>query len=319
MKNPKISVIMAVYNSEKFLSEAIESVLNQTSGDFEFLIIDDCSTDNSLKIIEEYRKKDNRIVLIKNKKNLGRPKTRNKGLKIAKGKYIAILDSDDISLPERFKIQYDFLEKNKDIFLLGTRALQIDEFGSTRSISKTITDEKILREKLIEKNQIYHPSIMFRNSGKYFYREKFLYSQDYDFFLLLLSEGKRILNIPDILIQYRINPQGVSWNKNSKQKLFALQANRFYKQRLKFGKDKYNKFNPKDILKIDVNDLTDITILDSEIKGNFKMNNFKTVRHLSHKYFQNYGYLNTIMIYYVSSFLGKRIVNFIRKIIFLNL
>ena len=115
MKFPKISVIMAVYNSEKFLNESINSILNQTFKDFEFIIINDCSTDNSLKIIKEFIKKDNRIKLINNERNLGAAGTRNEGLKIAKGKYIAILDSDDISYTQRFVIQYNYLEDNPHI------------------------------------------------------------------------------------------------------------------------------------------------------------------------------------------------------------
>ncbi|MDD4353774.1 MAG: glycosyltransferase family A protein, partial [Candidatus Nanoarchaeia archaeon] len=129
MKNHRISVIMSAYNTERYIAEAIESILNQTFKDFEFIIIDDGSTDDSLKIIKRYVKKDRRIKLIHNKKNIGLTKSLNKGLKIAKGQYIARMDADDISLPQRFQIQYDFLEKNKDIFLIGTTAFLIDDKG----------------------------------------------------------------------------------------------------------------------------------------------------------------------------------------------
>ncbi|MDD2913253.1 MAG: glycosyltransferase family 2 protein, partial [Candidatus Pacebacteria bacterium] len=112
--NPKISIIMPVYNVETFLSEAIESVLNQTFYDFEFVIINDGSTDNSLEIIKNYEKKDSRIVLLDNKENLGITKSLNIGLNKARGEYIARMDGDDISEKERIEIQYDFLKKNRD-------------------------------------------------------------------------------------------------------------------------------------------------------------------------------------------------------------
>src|SRR5688500_15226048 len=124
---PAISVVMSAYNSDKYIAKAIESILNQTFKDFEFIIINDGSKDESLKIIKRYGKKDKRIVLIDNKKNLGLIKSLNKGLKIAKGKYIARMDSDDIAMPQRFKIQLDYLDKNRNIFLVGTSFEQIDK------------------------------------------------------------------------------------------------------------------------------------------------------------------------------------------------
>ena len=105
--NPKISVIIPVYNVEKYLAECIESILNQTFNDIEILIIDDCSTDNSYKIMEEYAKKDSRIVLYHNENNVGVSKTRNIGLDNAKGEYIAFVDSDDYVAPDFLRILYE--------------------------------------------------------------------------------------------------------------------------------------------------------------------------------------------------------------------
>ena len=117
---PLISVIMPCYNREKYIVEAIESILNQTYTNFEFIIIDDCSTDNTFEIVKEYAKKDNRILALKKDKNYCYVHSLNKGIEIAKGKYIARMDDDDISLPERFEKQVEFLEKNEDIIALGT-------------------------------------------------------------------------------------------------------------------------------------------------------------------------------------------------------
>jgi glycosyltransferase involved in cell wall biosynthesis len=314
MKKPKISVIMAVYNAEKFLDKSIQSVLGQTLRDFELIIINDFSKDSSLRIIKKHQAKDKRIILINAQRNLGRAKARNRGLKIARGKYIAILDADDIALPERLERQYGFLEKNNDIFLVGSGALNIDENGNTLKVHKAISNPTKVAAKLAKENCLYHSSIMFRNDGAYFYREKFPYSQDYDLYLRILSDGKKIANIREPLIKYRINPSAASWSKKAKQKLFAEKAKEFYFQRLKHGKDKYGDFNPNEILNINVEKSNDKIVLESEIKVSFKLNNFTRTRRFCVKYFKHYGYLNKILLYYFLSFTGKRYVSLIRKV-----
>ncbi len=113
-----VSIIMPVYNSSGYLSDAIESILSQTYSDFEFIIIDDASTDNSIEIIYSYH--DPRIVLLKNDINLGVTHSLNKGIKHARGKYIARMDADDIALPQRIELQVDFLEKNPEFILVGS-------------------------------------------------------------------------------------------------------------------------------------------------------------------------------------------------------
>jgi glycosyltransferase involved in cell wall biosynthesis len=311
----KVSVIMAVYNSEKFLSEAIESILNQTFKDFEFIIIDDCSSDNSLDIIKNYAKQDKRIILIENKKNIGLTKSLNKGLKIAKGKYIARIDADDIALSERLEKQYNFLEKNPGIFLLGTGAYNIDENGNVKSIKKPLTNSDLIKKTLYYKNCIYHPTITFSNEG-FLYREKFYYSQDYDFYLRMISEAKKLTNTPNLLIKYRMAPEAVSFSQRAKQRLFAEKAKEFYRQRLKYGKDEYDKFNPNEVLDIDVEKSVKKIVLESEIKASFKLNDFKRVKKFCRKYFKNYGVLNKIIIYFLLSFTGRKFINIIRRLIF---
>ena len=116
---PQITVLMPVYNGEKYLRQAVDSILNQTFKDFEFLIINDGSTDKTLAILQEYKNK--RVKIINNKKNIGLTKSLNKGLKLAKGKYIARMDADDISLSNRLRKQIDFLDKHNKIGVLGTQ------------------------------------------------------------------------------------------------------------------------------------------------------------------------------------------------------
>jgi glycosyltransferase involved in cell wall biosynthesis len=316
MAKAKISVIMAVYNSEEFLEETIRNIINQTFNNFEFIVIDDCSTDNSLNIIKNYTKQDKRIILIENKKNIGLTKSLNKGLRIAKGKYIARIDADDIALSERLEKQYKYLEEHQDIFLIGGAALVIDKNGKEIKKYKPIVNENQLKRLLKKGNAIYHPTVMFRNEKNNFYREKFYYSQDYDFYLTMLLKGKRLINIPDLLIKYRINPEAISFSQRTKQKLFAEKAKEFYHQRLKHGKDEYDKFNPSEILSIDVEKSIDKMVLAAEIKASFKLNNLKRAKKFCRKYFKYYGFFNKYIIYYTLSFMGEKFINLVRKILF---
>ncbi len=157
---------------------------------------------------------------------------------------------------------------------------------------------------------------MFKNEKNNFYRKKFYYSQDYDFYLRMLSKGKRLINIPDLLIKYRINPEAVSFSQKAKQRLFAEKAKEFYYQRLKYGKDKYDEFNPNEILSINIEESTNKIVLEVEIKTSFKLNDSKRVRKFCRKYFKYYGFFNKIIIYFLLSFTGKRFIDVIRKSLF---
>ena len=128
-KKPLVTVITPAYNAEKFIVEAIDSVLNQTYKEFEYIIIDDCSTDKTLKIAQTYAKKDKRVRVYKNEKNLGIAGNRNKGVSLAKGKYIMWQDADDISISDRMENQVNILEKNKDMGIVGGALLFFDEKG----------------------------------------------------------------------------------------------------------------------------------------------------------------------------------------------
>ncbi|WP_256621503.1 glycosyltransferase family 2 protein [Methanolobus chelungpuianus] len=315
MSEPEISVVMSVYNGEKHLDECIGSILGQSFRDFELIIVNDCSMDGSLKIIERYEKSDHRIKVINNPENLGLTKSLNIGIKISRGKYIARIDADDICSPDRFEIQYQFLEKQKHIFLAGSGTDKIDESGNTVSRHRPIVEEKEIEKELSLHNCVSHPTIMFRNEG-FTYREKFVYAQDYDFYLILLSGGKKISNIPEPLVKYRISPCAISWSKKAKQDLFALKANEFYQQRLKNGSDQYGSFNPGEILHIEIEESTDRLVLKSEIEASFKLNDFKRVRKLCRTYCIHYGFVNCGSCYYVLSFAGERVINKVRLILF---
>lgn len=237
--NPKVSIVMPVFNQERFLKESILSILIQSYKNFEFLILDDCSTDKSLNIIKSH--KDRRIKLYQNKKRQGITKSLNYLVKTAKGKYIARMDGDDISLPDRLQKQARFLAKHKETALVGSWAKIIDERGMVVSEFKYPTNQKKIRRVILGFNPFIHPSVMFRK--KVFekvggYDENLLYSQDYDLFLRLVINYPCV-NLPFYLLKFRWDP---NLEKQKKQHLNAL------KIRLK-AVEKYG-YNRREILKL---------------------------------------------------------------------
>lgn len=242
---PLISVIMCVYNEEKCLSESIESVLNQDLTDFELIIVDDDSTDRSPELIEAYRRRDDRILVIRTGKNVGPAKARNVALKKAEGKYVAILDADDVALPGRLKLQYQYLEQNMDIYLLGGYLIVIDGKGREKDVWKSkCLDRTELEEALPKRNCIAHSTVMFRNTHEFFYREKFEVSEEYDLYLNMLSSGKHLANIPRFLTKYRLRPTSLTFQQSAKIAFYASKAREFYQQRIGDGADGYDSFRP---------------------------------------------------------------------------
>ena len=205
-----ISVIMPVYNSENYLEESINSILNQTHKNFEFIIINNGSTDNSLKIIKKYQKIDRRIVLIE-KKNRGLIESLNDGLSKSKGQYIVRMDSDDISLPNRLAKQFSFMENNKLIGVCGTWIEIIDSKNHNR-VKKFPQDDQSLKTTLLFSVPFPHPSVMIRASA---IKEKFEYSLGYDSiedYKLWWDMSKTTIfyTLPEILLKYRSLPNGVT-------------------------------------------------------------------------------------------------------------
>ena len=150
MNIPLVSVVLSVYNGEKYLMNAIESILDQTYPAFEFIIVNDGSTDNSPKIIDKYRKLDNRIKVL-NQKNRGLIDSLNRGLALANGRYIARMDSDDISLPSKLEEQYNYLENNPDIGVLGTWIEMINEDGKPLKLWESPTSNHLIEWSLFFK------------------------------------------------------------------------------------------------------------------------------------------------------------------------
>lgn len=224
--NPKISVIMSVYNGEQFLKESLESILGQSFTDFEFIIIDDCSNDKTPEILKAYSFRDPRIKIISNKENLGLTKSLNEGAKEARGEYVARMDSGDTSEKERFEKQVKFLNDNSDFIVVGAWAYFIDEDGARVGEMKTQTKDINIRKYLIRHNQFVHSSIMVRKNvleKAGLYNEEWRYAQDYELYFRLLPLGK-MANIPEYLVSYRLSPNSITRSKNKKQIMFSVRA-----------------------------------------------------------------------------------------------
>lgn len=245
-KMPKISVLMPVFNGEKYLREAINSIINQTFKDFEFLIINDGSTDKSEEIIKSYE--DSRIQLINNEKNLKLIATLNKGLSLAKGDYIARMDCDDISHPKRLEIQYKIMDKDKTIAVCGTGFKLIGKpFFSNR---KKITNPIKIKNSLYSFNCIAHPSVMIRKSviqeSNLKYQEDYLHAEDYQFFQSL-SEHHKIVNLNISLLNYRLSPEGIGRKYKAAQEntVAKISTEALSKIGINFDRTKYNSSNLK--------------------------------------------------------------------------
>lgn len=214
-QNAEISIIMPVYNAEKYLREAIESILRQTYRNFVLYIINDGSSDNSEEIILSF--KDQRIKYLKNSCNLGIVKTLNKGLEIADTKYIARMDADDICDKRRLETQYNELEKDSDLVLLGTAASLINEDGII--VGKIIPpqDDRAIRTSLLFSNVFIHSSVMIRNSilkeNKWNYDINHKAVEDYGLWTKIADKYK-VKILPLQLMKYRINTEGIMANVN---------------------------------------------------------------------------------------------------------
>jgi glycosyltransferase involved in cell wall biosynthesis len=222
MPTPKVTVLMSVYNGKKYLQEAIESILHQTFTDFEFLIIDDASTDTTPKILQQYC--DPRIRIVKNEKNLGLTKSLNKGLTLAKGEYIARMDADDISTPERFEKQLNYFEQNPETIVLGTGFLIIDYNGEI--VGRKLFSEKPTIDDFFRENQIIHGSVMFKKSviiNLGGYNEYFRYVQDYELWLKV-SKKYQMRNLPEILYKLRYHGDNIAYTKKEESTLFHILA-----------------------------------------------------------------------------------------------
>ncbi|MDX2256951.1 MAG: glycosyltransferase [Pseudanabaenaceae cyanobacterium bins.39] len=211
---PKVTVLMPVYNGEKYLREAIDSILNQTFQDFEFLIMNDGSSDRSLEIIRSYN--DNRIKLFDSDQNKGHVYHLNYGIDIASGKYIVRMDADDISLPSRIEKQVTFMDNNPDIGVCGTWYEIID----SNVCCKNPVDDVSIRLSLLTNSALGHPTVILRSKVlsdfNLHYDPLLVPAEDY-WFWVNLSRYSKLANLPEILLQYRVHSNQISSSRKSDQ------------------------------------------------------------------------------------------------------
>jgi glycosyltransferase involved in cell wall biosynthesis len=237
-----VSVIMPVYNAEGFIADSIRSILDQTYENWEFIIINDCSSDTSTQIIERFLDDDPRIKLIHNKENLGPAKASNIGLKHIKGEFIARLDADDVSVPSRLDRQVRFLNFHPDISLIGSGAYLIDNYGHKMHKINVISRDRIIRKLMTHVNLFIHSSIMARTSvieDMGGYREKFRYSYDYDLFLRLANKYN-LSNVSEYLIGWRTSVTSITLQHHTLQRTYADIARGFAVERKRKKYDSYD-------------------------------------------------------------------------------
>ena len=231
---PIVSVVMSVWNGEKYIRESIESILDQTFSDFEFIIINDGSTDHTPKILAEYEQKDNRVRVF-NQSNQGLTVSLNNAIQHAKGKYIARMDSGDISMPTRVEKQLKYLTQNEQTGIVGSHFSYIDDNGKiTETVNRPI-ESGFLKWLLLFYNPIPNSLAMYRlNLAREIggYNLHYSYSQDYDF-LCSISERSNITIVPEVLFLVRLTQsEDISSKHSSKQKELSIQTSQIMMAKL---------------------------------------------------------------------------------------
>ena len=287
---------MPVYNCETYIQESVESILNQTISDFEFFIIDDASTDKTVDHIKNYT--DPRIHLIEKPVNTGYTNSLNLGIKLAQGKYIARMDGDDISLPNRFAKQVAFLEENKEVVVCGALCYRM---GGNRVLYAPEKHETI-KLALLRGNALGHPSVMLRKDA--LDKLSIVYdiakepAEDYDLWVRLLSIGK-LHNLQEVLLYYRVHNSQVSKKRNDQQINSATSSKLELLNYLNF------EINQKELEVFKKIFLNKVEIPLNEIEIFQRLKN-KLIIANSHEFFEKIGFQEYLI--YLENEFGKKVV-----------
>lgn len=220
ISDPLVTVLMPVYNGGAFLRPTMETILGQTYRDFEFLIINDCSTDDSLETIRSFA--DPRIRVHTNPVNMGQTKSLNVGLRLARGKYVVVNDADDYSLPKRIETQLDFITKNPEYPVVGTSCYIMDREGKILRTFLRPTDPREIQMQFLSDTPMTHGSVIMQKDAILAmggYNEEFRIIQDYELWSSLMRKGARVMNIPDILVVIRTFADSISFTERDAQTL----------------------------------------------------------------------------------------------------
>ena len=226
MSGERVTVLMSVYNGEAFLRNAIDSILNQTFTDFEFVIYDDCSTDRTSEIILSYS--DSRIVYRRNDTNQGLTRNLADGVNRSGACYIARMDADDISFPQRLAKQVRFMDEHPDVTILGSSVSFFKEKKEDGSIAYQPVDDETIKATLFISFTLLHPSIILRRSDlvryQLNYNPEYRYSQDHELYLSCILKGLKFANLSEPLLYMRSHSDSISRAKHRVQQQFSQQA-----------------------------------------------------------------------------------------------
>lgn len=346
MPAPLVTVLMTVYNGERYLHASLQSVLNQTFKDFEFLIINDCSTDDSVKIIESFN--DKRIIIYDNEMNLGQTKSLNVGLRLAKGKYIARMDADDMAFPLWLDKLVSFAESHREYVVVSAAAAVMNESGKFKKIQRTPTTFEGVIFHIFIGNAINHVGSLFnkeivlKNGG---YNEEFKISQDYELWSFLIRNNYRLVNIDDILVAVRVHESSrsfvaekdrglmevaeiiyrnvssltklkISYNDAIKLRVFYRFPHQLTNEKFRYTQDLYSKMfhSLKEEFKLEP------SLLKQELKKQMVIpyykraifeienNRFKSSRKILLNYHTLYGFHIILFLIFLVTFLDKAIV-----------
>lgn len=213
MNHPRVSILMPVYNVAPYLREAMDSILTQTFQDFELIVLDDCSPDNSAEILDTYT--DERIVRYRGEKNMGLSNVLNVGMQMARGEFIARMDSDDISTPERLATQVAFLDAHPEVDLCSCG---MELFGAKQETWVRETNVEDVKITALFHSPILHASSMWRREvfeqAGLLYKQEMVPAEDYDMWTRAMAAGLKLVNIPEVMYKYRIHPSQATNNVN---------------------------------------------------------------------------------------------------------
>ncbi len=245
MLNQPLSALLTVYNGERYLSEAIQSLLNQSFTNFEIIIINDGSTDHTRTIIQKFAMNDSRIRFV-DLARVGRVEALNRGCREAQGKFIAIMDADDISLPQRFECQMDFLAKHPNVALLGTGVQKVGNDGRGFATVRFPSQSEEIKNSLASQGCFAHSTVIMAKNAIFEvggYRKAFPPAEDYDLWLRL-AERYEVANLPQALVKYRVHPDQISTTNLEQHTLSVLGAKAASRSR------RENKIDPTENLNL---------------------------------------------------------------------
>jgi glycosyltransferase involved in cell wall biosynthesis len=239
---PLVSVVINAYNVEPYLAECLDGALAQTMEDFEVILVNDGSTDATGAIAEAYARRDGRLRVLHNERNLGIPATINRALALSRGEFVAKMDADDVSLPPRLERQVAHLRANPQVVMVGCWWVRIDMQGRELGAQRPRPSNERLARRMRTRCVLMHTGVMYRGDvvRRLKYREFFRYAQDYDLFLRLCEHGE-IAILPEVLVKQRLNYEGVTVQRFHQQAQYARYARLFARQRLARGTDDYER------------------------------------------------------------------------------